>query len=150
MSSQQRHLTLQVSNIIGRHAVEIAIPDRSVRILARLDGTNLILQKQLPRSPRRIRPKRDMNIHGLRGPERLRPVNTFQSFTFDGRPDTIASRIRRDRIVRSPSPQNPLREKSLQRYQTKRALRTKIAGVIVANPPCEPRLQLRVSRIVFF
>src|ERR1035441_25334 len=90
-----------------------------------------------------------MNIHGLRGPERLRPVNTFQSFTFDGRPDAITSRIRRDRIVRSPSPQNPLREKSLQRYQTKRALRTKIAGVIIANPPCERRLQLRVSRIVF-
>ena len=91
-----------------------------------------------------------MYVHGFRRPEGLHPVNALQRLALDRSPNSIARRIRRHRIVRSPAPHNSLRGESLERNQTKRALRSEVARVVVADPPGERRLQLRISGVVLF
>ena len=139
LSAHDRHLALQVLERGCIHLVWIAIPYRDVGILADLDGPDAVVQEHRVGGPPCVGPQRCLDVHGLGRAKGFGAVGSVQRLTRHRRPQAIAGRKRRDRVVGAAAPLHPLSQVGLERLEPLVSQRAKIAGVVVANPPHEGR-----------
>ena len=75
-------------------------------------------------------------------------IRAVQGAARHRRPHAVARGERRDRIVRSAAPLHALANVGLERLQPQVALRSEVAGVVVANPPHEAGRRFGIRSVV--
>src|SRR5215467_2520339 len=96
---EQSHLAPDILQVVGRNGVEVAIPNGDVCVLPNLEGANAILEEELMRRPNGIRAEGGVDVHSLRGAERLIAVRAVESLANDSAPNPVTCRKRGDKIV---------------------------------------------------
>ena len=147
LPAEQRQLALEILERVGRDRVHVAVPDRDVGVLARLDRSDAVLEKHLMRGPDRERAQRGLDVHRFGGAERRGAVGAVQRLARDRRPEAVSRRERRHVVVGPARPLDALRHVGAKRIQAEAALRPEVAGVVVADPPGEGRLRFRIPGV---
>src|SRR5579859_8219592 len=78
---EQSHQAFHIFDLVWWNRIEVAIPDRDVSFLPRLNRPDLILQKHLSRAPGGIATERGVNVDGLCDSERVQAVSALGRLT---------------------------------------------------------------------
>ena len=103
---EQRHQTFQVFYLLSGDGVEVAVPHRNVGSFAHLEGTDLIFEKHLARTPVGVAAEGGVDIHTFGDPKGLQAITAFGSLAHYAGPESKAGRHWGDEVVRPTGPQN--------------------------------------------
>src|SRR5271170_4551370 len=95
LAAENGHLALHVFDVACGNGIYITIPDGDIRLLAGLDGADLVFQKQLVRGPHGVGTQGGVNVHGLGCSKGMRAIRTLERFARDGGPYSVTRGKRR-------------------------------------------------------
>src|SRR6516225_9919362 len=119
---EQGQLAAQVLERVDRDNVWIAIPDGDIGVLAGLNRTDPILEKQLMGRPRRVGPESRPDVDGFSQPKRRRSIRAVERRACHRRPEPVPRWKWCHRVIGSAGPLNAFLQKRVKWLEPQHAV----------------------------